>query len=298
MPSCVKGWLDKDMTWLAPPDGSPGGPAVFSDAAIQFCLTIKVLFKLPLRQTTGMVASLLKLANLDWAVPDYTTLCRRQKTLVVQIPYRRADGPLNLLVDSTGIKFLGDGALSGDCFAIPCRVTNGGPESMAFRAVTRRGHTAIHCPAVHACMHERDQSPGHRDHPDPQERVAVERGLPGRDCQKPSPACHTTLWPSLLETRNTRPRPKPDRGEPSHGLRANHCRAMDAVPQILRRAHRRSRPRPTNRRNPNPHRTHEPLQRPRHRRDHPRGLKLKRKGALIPTAFWSDSFRIPKPREV
>jgi hypothetical protein len=82
---------------------------VFADAAIQFCLTIKVLFKLPLRQTTGMVASLLKMAVLDWAVPDYTTLCRRQKTLAVQIPYRRADGPLNLLVDSTGIKFLGDG---------------------------------------------------------------------------------------------------------------------------------------------------------------------------------------------
>ena len=102
-------WLDRDLTWLAPPDGSPGRPAVFSDAAIQFCLTIKVLFKLPLRQTTGMVASLLGMANLDWAVPDYTTLCRRQKTLAVQIPYRRADGPLNLLVDSTGIKFLGDG---------------------------------------------------------------------------------------------------------------------------------------------------------------------------------------------
>ena len=102
-------WLDRELTWIAPHDGKPGRPAVFSDAAIQFCLTIKVLFKLPLRQTTGMVASLLKLANLDWAVPDYTTLCRRQKTLVVQIPYRRADGPLNLLVDSTGIKFLGDG---------------------------------------------------------------------------------------------------------------------------------------------------------------------------------------------
>lgn len=102
-------WLDKDMTWLAPHDGRPGRPAVFSDAAIQVCLTIKVLFKLPLRQTTGMVASLLKLANLDWAVPDYTTLCRRQKALAVQIPYRRADGPLNLLVASTGIKFLGDG---------------------------------------------------------------------------------------------------------------------------------------------------------------------------------------------
>ena len=56
-----------------------------------------------------MVASLLKMPDLDWPVPDYTTLCRRQKTLAVQIPYRRADGPLNLLVDSTGIKFLGDG---------------------------------------------------------------------------------------------------------------------------------------------------------------------------------------------
>ena len=39
-----------------------------------------------------MVASLLKLANLDWAVHDYTTLCRRQKTLGIQIPYRRAGG--------------------------------------------------------------------------------------------------------------------------------------------------------------------------------------------------------------
>ena len=102
-------WLDKEMMWLAPREVRPGRPPVFSNAAIQFCLSIKVLFKLPLRQTAGMVASLLKLAGLDWPVPDYSTLCRRQKTLAVQIPYRRADGPLDLLVDSTGIKFLGDG---------------------------------------------------------------------------------------------------------------------------------------------------------------------------------------------
>ena len=68
----------------------------------------KVLFKFPLRQTAGMVASLLRLTSLDWPVPDFSTLCRRQKTLAVQVPYRRADGPLNLLVDSTEIKFLGD----------------------------------------------------------------------------------------------------------------------------------------------------------------------------------------------
>lgn len=43
-------WLDKDMSWLAPPDGKPGCPAVFSDAAIQLCLAIKVLFKVSLRR--------------------------------------------------------------------------------------------------------------------------------------------------------------------------------------------------------------------------------------------------------
>ena len=55
-------WLDKEMTWLAPHEGHPGRPPVFSNAAIQFCLSIKVLFKLPLRQTAGIVASLLRLA--------------------------------------------------------------------------------------------------------------------------------------------------------------------------------------------------------------------------------------------
>ena len=76
-------WLDKEMAWRAPHDCSPGRPAVFSDAAIQFCRSIKGLFKLPLKQTAGMVASLLRLAGLDWPVPDYSTLCRRQKTLKV-----------------------------------------------------------------------------------------------------------------------------------------------------------------------------------------------------------------------
>ena len=102
-------WLDKDMVWRAPKAGRPGRPPVFSDAVIQFCLMVKVLFGLPLRQTTGMVASILQMARLDWSVPDFSTLSRRQKTISVDISSRRAAGPLNLLVDSTGIKFLGDG---------------------------------------------------------------------------------------------------------------------------------------------------------------------------------------------
>jgi len=102
-------WLDREMEWSAPRRGRPGRPETFSDAAIQFCLSLKVLFGLALRQTIGMVASLLKMAGLDWPVPDYSTLCRRQRTVTIQIPYRRSGGPLNLLVDSTGVKMLGEG---------------------------------------------------------------------------------------------------------------------------------------------------------------------------------------------
>ena len=42
-------------------------------------------------------------------MPDFSTLCRRQKTLAVQLPYRGSSGPLHLLVDSTGIKVRGEG---------------------------------------------------------------------------------------------------------------------------------------------------------------------------------------------
>jgi hypothetical protein len=46
---------------------------------------------------------------LDWAVPAFSTVCRRQKTLQVELSCQRTKTPLQLLVDSTGIKFLGEG---------------------------------------------------------------------------------------------------------------------------------------------------------------------------------------------
>ena len=102
-------WFDPAMTWGAVPTGKRGRQPDDSDAAIQTCLTMKVLFGMALRQTTGFVESLLRLIGLDWAVPDFSTLSRRQEPLKVNIPYRGSDGPLHLLVDSTGIKVEGEG---------------------------------------------------------------------------------------------------------------------------------------------------------------------------------------------
>ncbi len=102
-------WFDPEMVWEAAPTGKRGRQPIYGDAAIQACLTIKVVFGMALRQTTGFISNLLKLAVLDWSVPDFSTLSRRQKTLAVNIPYRGSQGPLHLLIDSTGIKVEGEG---------------------------------------------------------------------------------------------------------------------------------------------------------------------------------------------
>lgn len=48
-------WFDAEMKWNAVPSGKRGRQQAYSDAAIQTCLTLKVLFGLPLRQATGFV---------------------------------------------------------------------------------------------------------------------------------------------------------------------------------------------------------------------------------------------------
>lgn len=70
--------------------------------AIQFCLSIRVVIKLPLGQTSGMIASLLHLAGFDWPVPVHFTRSRRQQARGVRIPCRHVGGLLDLLVDTAG----------------------------------------------------------------------------------------------------------------------------------------------------------------------------------------------------
>ena len=102
-------WLDREMRWWAEPTGKRGRGKRFSDAAIPFCLSIQCLFNQLLLHILGMVQSLLQLAQRDGPVPDFSAVCRRSKALPVQLSYRPSAQPLNLLVDSTGIKWLGEG---------------------------------------------------------------------------------------------------------------------------------------------------------------------------------------------
>lgn len=60
-------WFDPPMTWEAAPTGKRGRQRDYSDASIPTCLTMKVLFGMALRQTTGFAESLLRLIGLDWS---------------------------------------------------------------------------------------------------------------------------------------------------------------------------------------------------------------------------------------
>jgi len=67
------------------------------------------VFHLALRQTEGFVTSLIRVMGLDLMTPDHTTLSRRNRNNEVPRLAAAHDAPIHLVVDSTGLKMLGDG---------------------------------------------------------------------------------------------------------------------------------------------------------------------------------------------
>jgi hypothetical protein len=105
-------WFDEESIaqgWTPPRPAGRGKPGLYSDVAIQTCLTLKILFRLPYRATEGLVRSLMRLCGLELPVPDHTHLSRRAATLSVAIPRRKRNGPIHVVVDSTGLKIFGEG---------------------------------------------------------------------------------------------------------------------------------------------------------------------------------------------
>ena len=94
--------------WRAEPRTTRGAQSYYSALAITTALTLRAVFRLALRQTEGLIGSIIRLLGLDLAVPDHSTLRRRPETL--QLPRSRSSsGPVHLLVDRTGLKLCGPG---------------------------------------------------------------------------------------------------------------------------------------------------------------------------------------------
>jgi hypothetical protein len=105
-------WIREDAlaVWSAPPHTTPGGQPVYSDLAIEMCLTLRMVFKQALWQTQGLVRSISKLMCVDITVPHFTTMSRRG--IGLSVPPKTASKtikPVQLVVDSTGLKIFGEG---------------------------------------------------------------------------------------------------------------------------------------------------------------------------------------------
>src|SRR5215207_7914017 len=95
--------------WRAEPRRTRGGQPHYSALAIRTALTLRAVFGLALRQTEGLIGSILRLLGLDLAVPDHSTLSRRAEILEVPRPCSSSREPVHLLVDSTGLRLCGPG---------------------------------------------------------------------------------------------------------------------------------------------------------------------------------------------
>src|SRR5919199_5385016 len=104
-------WLDEGALtgWQAPRRTTPGGQAWYSDAAVELVLTLRLVFHLALRQAEGFAVSVLRLLGQDLCVPDHTTLSRRGRGSAGRRPEVVPDGPMHLVIDSTGLKLFGRG---------------------------------------------------------------------------------------------------------------------------------------------------------------------------------------------
>jgi hypothetical protein len=110
-------WITPESmsSWQAPRRTTRGGQPRYSDLAIETALTLGLVFGLRLRQTEVLLASVLKLMQLDLAVPDHTTLSRRARTWACRSANRQdghsspGPGRVHVLIDSTGLEVYGAG---------------------------------------------------------------------------------------------------------------------------------------------------------------------------------------------
>ena len=105
-------WISPEAiaAWRAPMTGTRGAQPIYADIAIETALALRLLFHLPLRQMEGLLGAVLRLMGLSLPSPDHTTLSRRHATVAIRRQVNHApQGPIDLIVDSSGFKICGQG---------------------------------------------------------------------------------------------------------------------------------------------------------------------------------------------
>jgi hypothetical protein len=86
------------------------GERTYSDSLIQCCVLLRINYILRLRQSTSFMRSLFMLIGRShFAVPDYSTLCRRRKSLPVETGKQLESGEKLAIGRFDGLKVYGEG---------------------------------------------------------------------------------------------------------------------------------------------------------------------------------------------
>ena len=108
-------WLSDEAieSWYAKPTGKKGAQPVYTDLAIESSLSLRLVFKQALRQTEGLVNSIFKIMAVDLSSPDHSTLSKRGAVIPIKSACATpTNEPLNIVIDSTGLKIFGAGEWS------------------------------------------------------------------------------------------------------------------------------------------------------------------------------------------
>ena len=104
-------WVSSNLSeqWSWEGQSKRGGQYLYSNVAIELCLTIGKVYSLALRQTEGFISSFFEQCGWKLSVPSYTTLCRRSQGLEVNLRSKQRREITDIVVDSTGLKVYGEG---------------------------------------------------------------------------------------------------------------------------------------------------------------------------------------------
>jgi transposase len=97
-----------EKSWYSDQQGARGRPAVYSNQAILALMIVRVVYGCAFRQLQGLMRDILQLMQTGCQCPDYTTICRRARGIIVPFKVRRK-GPLHVVFDPTGLKVYGEG---------------------------------------------------------------------------------------------------------------------------------------------------------------------------------------------
>ncbi|MDA1092462.1 MAG: IS5 family transposase [Acidobacteria bacterium] len=97
-PAAIEGWKARST-------GRPGGQRVYTRAAIEAALSVRLVYGLALRQAEGFLRPVCRMLELEIPIPDHSTLSRRAAALgKLRVRALDASGPIHLLIDSTGLR--------------------------------------------------------------------------------------------------------------------------------------------------------------------------------------------------